>query len=360
MAALGLVLFINRFRKINIDVLYVTLALASLGIIPVFYWVQPKLIGLLAYFVLSIWTIGILAKAEIEVVINILSKLIVIILIGACIGTLYAYFGGMPLLGFANPDGRLNQVYLTTLTNLQFDNFIRPAGIFDEPGALSFLICFIAALRHATRRDKKITWSLLILGFITMSVAHLLYVTFHALQEWKDASVKKVPLFVVITSALLLFVVLLLPPIQDLFHTLFITRFGSGQLGDDRLGMFNNAVSYLNIHTFFFGLDSDCAAGLASCADKGYANYGDNPLTLLIHWGLLLSLPYYFVMGYLVVRSIKQCNFIIFGIFLLLLQRPYVMSFGYSMLIMLTIFVLGSEKFSQGFREKFNCALEKI
>lgn len=340
MVALSVVLFINRSRKININVLYLTAVFIGLGLVTTLYWVQPKLVGLLTYFIFSMWTINILAKSEIEAVVRILSVLIAIILACAVIGALYAYFGGMPLLDFANPDGRLNQLYLTTLTNAQTDNFIRPAGIFDEPGALSFVTCLIAAMRSATGADRKGTWWLLGLGFITMSVAHLLYVICHALQEWKGAGIKKIPLPIVVAMASLIFIGISLPPIKELFHALFISRFYDGQLGDDRLGMFGNAINYLSLQAFLFGVDSDCAAGLVSCTSKGYEYFGDNPLTLLVKWGLLISLPYYLVMGCLLIRFFRKFDFIILGIFLLLLQRPYVMSYGYSMLVMLAAFVL--------------------
>ena len=53
-----------------------------------------------------------------------------------------------------------------------------------------------------------------------------------------------------------------------------------------------------------------------------------------------LSLIYLFYM------AIREHNYIIFAIFVLLLQRPYVMSYGYSMFILLTILVITGSFFN--------------
>ena len=82
---------------------------------------------------------------------------------------------------------------------------------------------------------------------------------------------------------------------------------------------------------------------MANCVDLGFESYGDNPLTLLVHWCGFLAFPYYFALTYLAVNSARQLSFVMLGILLLLLQRPYTMSYGYSMLIVLTIFALTNE-----------------
>jgi hypothetical protein len=111
-----------------------------------------------------------------------------------------------------------------------------------------------------------------------------------------------------------------------------------------------NAVNYIDINTFMIGLDSNCAVGLSNCIEVGFDNYGDNPLSLLVHYGGFLAFPYYFSLAYLVVYSTWRRNFIMFGIFLLLLQRPFTMSYRYSMLILLTIFVLANRRASDRVR----------
>ena len=321
------------------------LGIVFAAFIPTVFWQEPRLLLIPTYFVLSILAISVLNKNDIKVFVEMLSKLILLLLVGALFGALYAYFGGNPILEFNNQDGRLNQLYLTTLTNSQFENFIRPSGMFDEPGALSFVTCFIAALRHVMGCNKKTTWIMLALGLITMSVAHLIYILLHAVEEIKNHRRAKDALLVVgVVAASSWILVAFIQPIQDILSALLFNRFSDdnlGTLGQDRISALMNAVGYLDIKTFMFGLDSDCAVGLADCRfDKGFENYGDNPLTLLVHWGGFLAFPYYLSLGYLAVKMVQQRNFIMLGILLLLLQRPYTMSYGYSLLIVLTIFVL--------------------
>lgn len=308
------------------------------AIISTIYWQQPRLLLIPTYFVLSILVISVLKENCIKYFINIITIIILFQIFGSVIGTIYAYLGGSSSFEFLNEDGRLNKFYLLTLTNSQFENFIRPSGFFDEPGALSFIACFVAALRYSLRMNKNITWLLLGFGFITTSVAHLMYTVLHAIEEIKNE--KRVKNIIITIVILLIFSFILLkffPVIQDIFSTLLFSRLSSDELGSDRTTALTNAIDYLDINTFMFGLDSNCAVGLSACKDKGFENYGENPLTLLIHWGGFLSFPYYFSLFNLLIKMVKNFNFIILGIFLLLLQRPYIMSYGYSLIILLTI-----------------------
>jgi hypothetical protein len=103
-------------------------------------------------------------------------------LIGAYLGFVYALAGGAPIFSIKNPDNRTSWLYLTTFTNARIGRIIRPSGFFDEPGALSFFICITAMLRNINKRNSKITLLLLFTGFITLSLAHLVYVIFHLLS----------------------------------------------------------------------------------------------------------------------------------------------------------------------------------
>lgn len=354
--AIGAILISKAaWRGIGEKYFYWCLVIVFISVIPTLYWQQPRLMLIPIYFVLSVLAVSVLSKDDMKAFVELLTWLVLILLLGAVFGTLYAYFGGVPILEFANEDGRLNQLYLTTLTNSQFENFIRPSGIFDEPGALSFVTCLIAALRHALGYNKKTTWVLLALGFVTMSVAHLIYTLLYAAEEFKDHRRVKVVFITAVAIICSWVVMTIFQSIQDIFSTLLLSRFSDdtlGSLGQDRVTTLMNAAGYIDINTFMFGLDSDCAVGFAHCTfDKGYENYGDNALTLLVHWGGFLAFPYYFALAYLTVKSIQQRSFVMFGILLLLLQRPYVMSYGYSLLIVLTIFVLAKKHASKDMRE---------
>lgn len=147
------------------------------------YW------GDIRYVFANIFLIGVLFIIQfantkaINSAIEISSFFILILLLGAIVGFIIAFVGTPPVFDFPNPDGRPNYFFYTTLSNAVFGNIIRPSGIYDEPGALSLYICAIAAIRHIHGKNNFFTWVLLLLGFITLSLAHLIYVILHIMAE---------------------------------------------------------------------------------------------------------------------------------------------------------------------------------
>ena len=304
------------------------------------YWQQPKILFLSAYFLSSIIIVYSLSEDNIIHFVDFSTKLLLVTIIGAIVGTVYALMGGQPIFDFSNPDGRLCQFYITTLTNFQVGNFIRPSGFFDEPGALSFFICFIAACRHEIGASKVPTWALLILGFISTSIAHLLYVMFHLLQEVKDKK-RFIKILLLFFSILILMAMLIkfYEPLQSV-SLFFTNRIMNGDIGADRLDTFKTSFGYLDLNSFFYGVNGDCAVRLVDCTNIGYSVVDANPLTPIVEWGILLAWPFYISLIYLFLVSVFRVNLITFGLLLLLLQRPYTMNVGYSLLIMITLFIV--------------------
>ncbi len=302
------------------------------------YWGEAKYLLLQIYFVLSVLTLFCLNDSDLKKIVNYLTVIFLILLFGAFIGFFYAYYEGNPLLTITNPDGRANSLYLTTFTNFAIGNTIRPSGIFDEPGALSFLVCILVCMRELFNFNRKISWLLLFMGLITTSVAHYIFCFFyliHTLQRVEYS--KKIILIFCLISICCLTMLWFIPPIHDLVSELILNRMNSN-LGHDRTITTINAISYLNIRSFLWGIDSDCALGYELCWYKRFSNYGDNPLSLLIHWGFLISSPYYLSLIYSFWRGAVKKDFYIFGLFLLLLQRPYIMSYGYSALLVFALY----------------------
>lgn len=282
---------------------------------------------------------------DLEEYVKMLTTVLFVVLIGAVAGYIYATLGGHALLTIENPDGRNNYLFFTTFSNATFGQFIRPSGIFDEPGALSFFTCLTVASREALRMPRQGSVWLLTLGTITGSLAHLLFFAaflFHFLLE-KNRTMNAVSLLtatITIGFAALLFLhssklQLLLDFYQDRLQFLD-GRFA----GDNRTDLFVNALSYLDTKTIIWGLDVNCILQTIACNPDQYLKYGENPLTMLVQYGLFLALPYYMVTFYITFKAIKGKNFLIFGVLLLLLQRPYVMNFGYSISIAIYIFIL--------------------
>lgn len=310
---------------------------------PAMYWLEYRFLLIPIYLITGIYVISKLTIREIMLFTNLSTIFLFTLLVGAFIGVIYVYFGGESILQFEGIHGNIYQFYLTTLSTVIVGNLIRPAAILDEPGALSFFICLVAALRNKVGANKKITWILLFLGFITSSVAHLIYTTFHLLQEIKGSiNVNKLIKGLILFFSLLL-ILFTIPPVYDVISKFLFFRFSSehiNNLGMDRFIPFLNAIELIDIKTFFVGVHPDCAFSRPGCDDLGVRNFGYNPLTLLVGWGVFLSFPYYLALFYLFFMGILKFNYVFLGIFLLLLQRPYLMSYGYSMFTVLTILVV--------------------
>jgi len=307
----------------------------------VLYWRDPALALYSIYFVAGVLVFLACDDEVVAEFSRLASGLLLLVTIGAWIGFFYALAGGPSLFEIQNPDGRSNGFFLTTFSNWWIGNLIRPAGIFDEPGTLSFLICFIAALRHRLGQSKRVTWLLLLAGLITTSLAHVVYVLLHALADRRFLR----PAWKYLAAAAALGVVLLAntelssSPESDVFISRFVID--EGRLGgDSRTDLLLAALDRTTFDTFLFGIDNDCAVRPMFCDAKGYDQFGETPAGVLLQLGIFLSAAYWFVMFATLGLAVARRSPILLGLFLLLVQRPNVMTFGYSFLILLVIFTV--------------------
>jgi hypothetical protein len=308
----------------------------------ILYWMELKLFIFQIYFISAFIVASLLSVNYLDFFIKISSKFVLILLIGAAIGFFYTIAGGLELFSIINEDSRSNGFYLSTFSNSYVRGVIRPAGIYDEPGALSFVTCIVAAMRKIRGFSEKRTWLILILGFLTFSIAHLVYVVFHFIEDFKKWKFKNI-LFLISLFVLILFLIMQ-SPYGVVFDEYFFARLKivDGQLvGDSRSQLIINSYNYLKDPVvILFGLDIDCIVRPAICQLKGYNQYGDNPLGPLVWGGITLTLPYYSICLYLFYKGIKHANFVIIASFLLLLQRIEVMSYGYALLISVLVFTI--------------------
>lgn len=97
-------------------------------------------------------------------------------------------FSGLlsPIFSFENVDGRNAYCYGLTCTNALFGNIIRPAGYFDEPGALAFWGVYALVLNYLYIKNGKIELALIIGLLSTLSMAYyiqlLLYLVFYKIK----------------------------------------------------------------------------------------------------------------------------------------------------------------------------------
>ena len=341
-SAIALVLLIRRLEHLALIWLIVLFVL-SLQLLATIYWFEPKLIVLPVYFLSALLIASSLRDVELHRYVDWATKFAIMLLIGGFIGLFYTFIlGGDAIFSFSNEDTRSNGLYLTTFSNWYVRGVIRPSGIYDEPGALSLIVCLIAAIREKINAPRRTTTLILVMGLITLSVAHVIFLILFLLEISKKSIVSSG--FKLTVAFSLLFVVIYNSPFRDVFDEFLFSRFEvvDGRLiGDNRSALIENSINYLrNIEVLAFGLDSDCIANAEACRQKGYDQFGDNPLGPLVLGGITQFFPYYAVVVCFIGISIIKRSPIVFGSALLLLSRNEVMSFSYSMLIMIYVILV--------------------
>lgn len=333
----------NATIKIDSGVIFFCLCVFGVGTLNAIYW-NAFTVKALIYFFAAILVAACSRKSIVIKFIEMASRLHIWMLVFAFFGFLYAFYGGNPLFEILNEDGRANGFYLSTFSNTYELGFIRPSGFYDEPGALSFMVCLITSLRVLYRLDIKISWILMLLGFVTASVAHLIFFVFFVFFAIKLNKLKIINLLII---AIAIIVVVALMQFDDSPINSLLYRLGSRLETvdgffpiDGRFLYFSNAFSYLNSAVIFFGRDGACILNLPECSSYEYGSYGENPLTLMVHWGLTLSWTYYVALIYLLIRARGDEKYILIGVLMLLLQRPNLLSYGYAVILVLYIYSL--------------------
>lgn len=323
--------------------IYLTLLIFISSSITGLYWVDIRyifanifIIGIL--FLIQFSTLQIISKA-----VDIASVLLLIIVIGSVIGFVIAFLGLPSMTQILNPDGRPNHFFYTTLSNAVMGNIIRPAGIYDEPGALSFYICAIAVMRHMLGKNNKLTWSLLMLGFVTLSLAHLIYVLFHLIAERLTKNNLKSVMLIFLTASSLIFITGFNSVIEDelLLRLVFSQETGSFE-GDNRTEIVANVFNHIknDKSILLFGADPSCRFSGGDCRLE-YGQYGSNFLSPVFSTGIFVSWFYYLViLLFLISPLLGRRYFVVFGFGLLLLQRPDMLGLPASMVSILILFLL--------------------
>ncbi|SIQ31776.1 hypothetical protein SAMN05920897_1073 [Alkalispirochaeta americana] len=328
--------------------IYLTLSIVCLSSISAVYWQDPRYIASSVFLIVATFLIQFADTASVERTISIASKFMLLVLILSCFGFLLSLFGVPPLTSFPNPDGRPNFVFYTTFSNSYIGGLvIRPAGIYDEPGALSLYVCAIACLRQLLNRDNRLTWILLVLGFVTFSLAHLIYVVAHLFSERLDRTNRRR----LILGTLLIVVVLLSTNLsaifdQALFMRLQLSETGTVE-GDNRSWRMINAyeLSRDEPHVALFGADPVCRFDYDECK-RIFPPMGENPLSPLVFNGFLLSWPYYLSLLFFLSSPVFGKKYLAsFGFGLLLLQRPGIEGITKSVLASIVVFAVVSEIF---------------
>jgi len=318
---------------------YVVLIILILACIPAIFWMDARYVLAPIFLIFSFFLLQWLDSGAMELFLTIATGLMLVLLVGAVIGFGLALVGVQPLFDIANSDGRPNYFYYTTFSNMRWGNVIRPSAIYDEPGAFSFMICAVSALRHLRGRDSRVTWLMLGMGFVTLSLAHLVYVLLHALAE---KSSFRNALGIIVTLLPLMVVVGYLGGF-DILEKRLLARATVTESGvvvqSSRSRNMLNAAEHLHAHpeSILFGVDPSCRFERDRC-NKDFPLMGGVPLSPLVLHGIFVSWPYYLTLGVLLISPIfGRKYFVSFAFGALLLQRPYMVGIGYSFLGLLLV-----------------------
>jgi hypothetical protein len=337
--AAALALSAVAHRRFRISTLFVAAGIVLLSVANVVQWSDYRYVFYCLFFFCALVLADVAGKAGIERFCTSATSLMVFLLVGAVISFLLARLGLPPLFTITNPDGQDYYFFYTGFTNSYDDNLIRASAIYDEPGAFSMYVCFVAALRHLLRRERRTTWLILGLGFITFSLAHLIYVMCHFLAEQPNK--KRVVFYLSALSLALFALITSIAPDSNLLLLSRLALTGDTNLfaGDNRSLQLLNAWDQIldRPSSIFFGLDQTCVFSQTACQEK-FGLLGENPLSPLVFGGLFTELPYYVAVIAFLLSPLFGTKYIaLFGIGLLFLQRPYVTGFSYALIAVLLL-----------------------
>jgi hypothetical protein len=347
----SIVICIARKRLVNINLLSLfsfSLFLTSLTAI---YWGLFSAYWWTLFIFLSFIFSELMSCYEIESLINLLTKALLILLAGCWTAFIVYMEGGSSVGSFITSTGRELLIYPFSFSEIHLSSVgphLRPSAIFDEPGTLSFAICLVAAFRDLYSKNKITTLCMLLLGLITLSVVHVIFLVLYICVNYKFILNKKLFYFVIT----LIIIIFFYADIMEVINASLIDRFKPSESeaaifkGDNRTFRFINAFQIIineNFLSLLFGVDGGLIDGSTKWLEEN-SEYGQNPLDPIITTGLLISWPYYFFMGLILYLGVTNIQYrILLPIFLVYCQRPYIYSAGYAFFsaLLLTIIIRG-------------------
>jgi hypothetical protein len=272
------------------------------------------------------------------------TKFMFVLLAGCFIGFFYALIGGTPICEFHySGHPRTWYLFLTTQTSgvMPFPGVtvIRPTGIYDESGALSFFVCALAFIRALANKNEKETFLLLLFGNITFSMVHFMcfciYLMYLLVKNIKKKSMILYAILTVFISLLTYY------QFKEIFDNALLARFeyneATGKLhGDNRSEQLEISIKLLDFDSFLWGKDELIYQDVGKFNQK-YGYVLESPLGPLVLNGILVSFVFYLFFGSIFLAGLvcPKKSFIFVGIAMLFLQRPYFENTGYSLYFVL-------------------------
>lgn len=266
--------------------------------------------------------------------VNYLTFIAFLFVSGAVIAFLYAYSGGAPL-DKIDLYGDYSYFYITTFTNAVTGNLIRPAGIFDEPGALAMYLTLVVALNEVFKVNTRWSVALLFVGLVSGSFALFIVAIVYLLTKIQRRSLLLVAAIIVALATLVTFN----DKAAIIADKFFLARL---ELADGRI------VGDNRTHQMEFFLQTvnwDMTIHGQKALGKGYRGQdtSSNPFSIYHDYGLLIWIPYLVLELWLLYCSIfyrPHLRFPAFALFFTLLQRPYVYSMHWSTMIAVLVIAI--------------------
>lgn len=310
----------------------ITCLLLLLSGLTAVYWQDTRYIYLPTLYLPSIAIAILITPQERIKTIKLLTIVAILLIAGSIVGFSYASIGLPPLAETVLKDGRPSYLFPFTLTNVYTANIIRPSAVFDEAGAFSFFICSIVSLRELYGLNRRTSLALLSGGLVTLSLAHLLFFIIFLLHT------RNIKIISTIAACVFLATNFAHQTNNTELNKLLFDRLiwsSEGVSGNNRAEPFENALNQISLSNALWGIDSACMFRRDICHER-YGYMGENPLSPMIFGGLFASAVYYCGLLYLAGLSVgKKHSLLLIGILLLLLQRPYIATLGYSLLFFL-------------------------
>ncbi|WP_157910867.1 hypothetical protein [Vulcanococcus limneticus] len=274
-------------------------------------------------------------------VLRIVSWFALVLLVGGLVGIVYVKAGGTPLLEL-QAGYRTTYLYLTTFSFAFIGDIIRPSAIFDEPGAFAMFVAIVTMFNDTFRQNQKLNHALVLLLIFTGSLAGLaMAALYFVASNATRVHLKRNIVLVVALFASFFTMSLLAPtnPISLSFDTFYSDRLviEDGTIaGDNR----SNQVD-----EFFEVVDDQILLVGAKNANTYYDvhDQSSHPFSILFGYGLIIWLPYATLLIWLLFLTFQNGfnnAYTSIGLFLLLLQRPYLYHMSWSILIVATVWLL--------------------
>lgn len=341
-----LLLVFLTVNKVNINYyIFIILGVFIPTTILCLYWGDLRYFSIAVTLFVAIFCVELLKYDDIKVLIDKITHFMIVLLVLCWIGFFIAQLrGGSPVLTF-NLWGRDLHFFYTTFTVDVTGSFMRPSGIYMEPGHLGWIVSCLIFCRELLGLNSKKSLILVFLSVITFSLALYFFILFYVLYLFKFREIIKFSFVFIFTCILLYFIV----PFEFL-NSFILSRFdyqGGEFAGDNRSFRMINAFDLIDFKSFIFGLGPTCFYDYQVC-ENIYGFYGENPLSPILNIGFILSYLYYTFLIFLMCMAFKfkmKYFFLIVGLILIFLQQPILLQVGYSMwpILIFSLFLRSKE-----------------